>query len=105
MPRPRLCRRVLFNPPVTYFKPQGIPLSQLAVVELSLEEMEAFRWRHLADLDQHQAAQKMNTSTSTYQRILYAASTKIADALVNGKAISISQTGIGRRFGRCRRWC
>jgi len=35
------------------------------------------------------AAKKMNTSTSTYQRILYSAYKKIADALINGKAIKI----------------
>ena len=31
----------------------------------------------------------MKTSQSTYQRILYSAYKKIADALVNGKAIKI----------------
>lgn len=82
-------RRVRFNPNVTYFKPQGVPLRMLDVVELTTEEMEAFRLRHLQDLDQQQAAEKMETSTSTYQRILYSASEKIADALVNGKAIKI----------------
>lgn len=89
MPRPRMWRRVRFNPNVTYFKPQGVPLRMLDVVELTTEEMEAFRLRHLQDLDQQQAAEKMETSTSTYQRILYSASEKIADALVNGKAIKI----------------
>jgi len=31
----------------------------------------------------------MNTSQSTYQRILYSAYEKITDALINGKAIKI----------------
>ncbi|NMC51590.1 DUF134 domain-containing protein [Candidatus Kuenenbacteria bacterium] len=89
MPRPRLCRRIRFSPRINYFKPQGVPLSQLELVELSAEELEAYRLRHINDLEQKEAAEKMNTSQSTYQRILYSAYKKIADALINGKAISI----------------
>ena len=89
MPRPRLCRRIRFCPNTTYFKPQGIPLRHLEIVEITFEEMEAFRLRHINDLEQKQAAQKMQTSQSTYQRILYSAYKKIADALINGKAIKI----------------
>ena len=89
MVRPRLCRRIRFNPNVTYFKPQGVPMRFLEIVELTTEEMEAFRLRHVNDLEQKEAAQKMKTSQSTYQRILYSAYKKIADALINGKAIRI----------------
>ena len=91
MPRPRLCRRIRFNPNVTYFKPQGVPLRELEIIELTIEEIEAFRLRHINDLEQTEAAKKMNTSQSTYQRILYSAYKKIADALVNGKAIKITK--------------
>ncbi len=89
MPRPRLCRKIEFEPSVTYFKPQGVPMRYLEIVELTAEEMEAYRLRHINDLDQKEAAKKMNTSQSTYQRILYSAYKKIADALINGKAIKI----------------
>ncbi len=89
MSRPRLKRKVRFEPNITYFKPQGVPLSVLEVVELSLEEMEAYRLRHVQDMDQEVAAEKMHTSQSTYQRILYSAYEKVADALVYGKAIKI----------------
>jgi len=91
MPRPRLCRRIRFNPNVTYFKPQGVPMRFLEIIELTTEEMEAYRLRHINDLEQTEAAEKMNTSQSTYQRILYSAYKKIADALVNGKAIKITK--------------
>jgi predicted DNA-binding protein (UPF0251 family) len=87
MPRPKLCRKIKFNPQITYFKPQGVPLRKLEIVELSFEEMESYRLRHIKELEQIQAARKMNTSQSTYQRILYSAYKKIADALINGKAI------------------
>jgi predicted DNA-binding protein (UPF0251 family) len=89
MSRPKLCRKISFNPNVTYFKPQGVPMRFLEIVELTTEEMEAYRLRHLDDLEQKEAAKRMNTSTSTYQRILYSAYEKIADALIRGKAIKI----------------
>ena len=89
MPRPKLCRKISFNPHITYFKPQGVPMRFLEIVELTTEEMEAFRLRHINDLEQKEAAEKMRTSQSTYQRILYSAYKKIADALINGKAIKI----------------
>ncbi|HPF30997.1 MAG TPA: DUF134 domain-containing protein [Candidatus Saccharibacteria bacterium] len=91
MPRPRLCRNIEFYPNVTYFKPQGVPMRCLEYVELTTEEVEAFRLRHINELDQKQAALKMETSQSTYQRILYSAYKKIADALINGKAIKITK--------------
>jgi predicted DNA-binding protein (UPF0251 family) len=89
MPRPRLYRKIEFNPDITYFKPQGVPMRELEVIELDIEEIEAYRLRHLKNLDQQAAAKKMNVSTSTYQRIIYSAYAKIADALINGKAIKI----------------
>lgn len=89
MPRPRLCRKIEFNPDITYFKPQGVPMSKLKIVELTIEEMEAYRLRYINNMEQQEAAKKMNTSQSTYQRILYLAYKKIADALINGKAIKI----------------
>ncbi len=64
-------------------------MRDLEVVELTTEEMEAYRLRHINNLDQKEGADKMHTSPSTYQRILYLAYEKIADALVNGKAIKI----------------
>ena len=89
MSRPKLYRKIMFDPKITYFKPQGVPMRFLEIVELTTEEMEAYRLRHINDLEQKEAAKKMYTSQSTYQRILYSAYKKIADALINGKAIRI----------------
>ncbi|HRZ30334.1 MAG TPA: DUF134 domain-containing protein [Candidatus Paceibacterota bacterium] len=91
MPRPRLCRRVKFNPSVKYFKPQGIPLRDLEEIELTLEELEALRLKNIESLDQVEAAKKMKTSQSTFQRILASAYKKITEALVEGKAIKINE--------------
>lgn len=89
MPRPRLCRRVRFNPNITYFKPQGVPMRHLEVIELTAEEVEALRLRNINDLEQEEAAKKMNTSQSTFQRILSSAYKKISEAIIEGKAIKI----------------
>jgi len=89
MVRPRLCRRIRFNPNITYFKPQGVPMRYLEVIELTTEEAEALRLRNMKDMEQEEAAKKMNTSQSTYQRILSSAYKKITEALIEGKAIKI----------------
>jgi len=89
MPRPRICRRIRFNTNITYFKPQGVPMRFLDIVELTVEEIEALRLKNVQGLDQEQAAKEMNTSQSTFQRILSSAYKKTSDALINGKAIKI----------------
>ena len=91
MPRPRLCRKINFSPNVRYFKPQGIPLRELDEVELTLEELEALRLKNVEGLDQIEASKKMKTSQSTFQRILSSAYKKIAEALIEGKAIKINE--------------
>lgn len=89
MPRPTKCRRVAFMPGVTYFKPAGIPLRVLEEVRLTVEEAEAIRLKDLEGLEQEGGAERMNVSRPTFQRVLVAARQKIADALLNGKAIRI----------------
>ncbi len=89
MSRPRLCRRIRFNPNITYFKPRGVPIRFLEVIELTAEEAEALRLKNLKNLEQEEAAKLMNTSQSTFQRILSSAYKKVTEALVSGKAIKI----------------
>ncbi len=61
----------------------------LEVIELTTEEVEALRLKNIKDLEQTEAAKKMNTSQSTFQRILASAYKKISEALIEGKAIKI----------------
>ncbi|MCK5044343.1 DUF134 domain-containing protein [Candidatus Parcubacteria bacterium] len=89
MPRPRLFRRIRFNPNVTYFKPQGVPMRFLDIIELTTEEMEALRLKNEEGLDQVECAKLMKTSQSTFQRILSGSYKKITEALLKGKAIKI----------------
>ena len=105
MSRPFKCRRVSFTPGVTYFKPAGIPLKALEEIKLSMEEAEAIRLKDLEGLEQEQGAEKMNVSRPTFQRVLVSARQKLADALLNGKAIRIEGGNYEMAYHRfrCRR--
>ena len=78
MGRPFLWRRVSFIPPITYFKPAGIPLAGLAEVRLLVEEAEAIRLKDVEGLEQEECAQKMSVSRTTFSRILDSARRKMA---------------------------
>ncbi len=54
-----------------------------------MEELEAIRLKDLEGLEQGECAEKMEVSRPTFQRILILAREKIADSLINGKAINI----------------
>jgi hypothetical protein len=91
MVRPIKPRKVQFDPNVVYFKPRAIPLSMLEEIELSLDEIEALRLCDLEGLDQIEAAKKMKISQATLWRILTSARKKVAQALIEGKAIKIKK--------------
>ena len=91
MPRPPKPRAVKFNPNVVYFKPRAVPLAELQEVSLSLDEIEALRLCDLKGLPQSQAASRLKISQSTLSRILSSAHQKLAQALVEGKAIRIQK--------------
>jgi len=86
-----MCRRLRFRAKAHYFKPQGIPMSLLEEVSLSREELEAIKLKDFDGLEQVEAAKKMETSQSTFQRILSSARKKVAEAVVNGKALRIEE--------------
>lgn len=89
MVRPRLLRRIWFEPGVTYFKPRGIPLAYLKESVLTVDELESIRLTDFEGMEQEKAAKKMKISQPTFNRLLTSARKKIADAIVNGKAIKI----------------
>ncbi len=91
MTRPRMCRRLRFRPKAHYFKPQGIPMFQLEEISLSREELEAIKLKDFDGLEQTEAAKKMDTSQSTFQRILSSARKKVADAIIKGKVLKIEE--------------
>ena len=89
MPRPRRCRRIGNKPDTNYFKPAGTPMRELEEITITLVELEAIRLKDNLKLDQNECAKKMDVSQPTFHRLLLDARSKIADALVNGKAIKI----------------
>ena len=99
MARPLRCRHVEQLPLSDYFKPRGVPLSQLEEVVLSVDELEALRLADLQGNYQEQAAEKMNISRQTFGRIITGARRKTAEALVEGKALRI-EGGPFREIGR-----
>ncbi|PKN51010.1 MAG: hypothetical protein CVU55_14195 [Deltaproteobacteria bacterium HGW-Deltaproteobacteria-13] len=89
MPRPKCYRNICGMPDKNYFKPRGIPIVDLEEIVLNLDEFEAIRLADYEQLYQEEAAAKMNISRQTFGRIIEAAHKKIADVLLNGKALKI----------------
>lgn len=84
MPRPKKKRVIFHIPPSRSFYPDHRDNGE---VTLRFDEIEAIRLIDLEHLDQSQCAEKMNIARTTAQNIINSAHQKIADALVNGKAI------------------
>ncbi len=91
MVRPRIPRKIRFNPGATYFKPAGIPMKELEEIVISFEEAEALRLKDFLNLEQSEAAKKMNISQPTFFRILLNARKKLSEAIIKGKAIKIEK--------------
>jgi len=87
--RPQKCRFVKNSPQVTYYKPRGIPMTNLEEVILTVDELESIRLADFQELYQQDAAKKMGVSRQTFGRIIASARKKISDGLLNGKAIKI----------------
>ena len=71
------------------YKPCGFKKEELEKIELLEEEMEAIRLSDYEGLYHEECSQKMEISRSTFSRILAKAHQKIADGLLNTKAIRI----------------
>lgn len=97
MSRPVKWRKIEKMPEHSYFKPVGVPMYELEEVSLKIEELEAIRLKDLEGLDQTTCSERMDVSRQTFQRIYYSAKEKIADSLVNGKAIKIQGGNYARK--------
>ncbi len=74
-----------------WFKPRGVPLSEIEEIILNADELEAMRLRHREDLNQEEAAHKMRVSRTTFSRILKAAHEKVTTFLTTGTALRIEE--------------
>jgi predicted DNA-binding protein (UPF0251 family) len=107
MTRPFINRKISSNFDVTYFKPRGIPLRILDEVCIGVDEMEAIRLADKEGLYQADAAKQMGVSRQTFGNIIKSAHEKLAEALIEGKAIKIEGGPVNfeekeRVDGRCR---
>lgn len=100
--RPKKTRWIKCAPEERCFKPLCRPLSRLEDVYLTLDEFEAVRLACLEGLKQVDAAKKLKISRPTFSRIISSAHRKIADGLVNIKAIRIE--GGCCKIKRIKKW-
>ncbi|WOF16734.1 DUF134 domain-containing protein [Methanoplanus sp. FWC-SCC4] len=87
--RPRGSRNIEFPYKCNRFVPDETFEPDDEPVILYYDELEALRLVDLNDLDQEQAAASLGISRRTLWTDLHRARKKVADAIVNGKTISI----------------
>ena len=87
--RPIKERQIEQMPPVTQFKPCGVPLYAADEIAVTVEEMEAIRLADMEGMDQGPAAEIMGVSRPTFHRILTKAHTKVAQVLWLGKSLRV----------------
>ena len=87
--RPQKTRWINCAPGERCFKPKCVPSKKLDGIVLLLDEFETIRLCDLEGYEQTKVAKMMRVHRSTISRILSSARKKVADALVNIKAIKI----------------
>ena len=89
MVRPCCRRRIGMRPQANCFMPAQVAVEPGYSLILTLDQLEALRLADLMGLYHEEAAEEMGISRATFGRIVEEARRKIADALVNGKALLI----------------
>lgn len=87
--RPRKSRLVRNSPMSRFYKPRGIPMSELKTVSLKDEEWEAILLADHLGHGQEEAAKLMGVSRPTFSRVLAGARRAVAKALAEGSALAI----------------
>ncbi len=89
MPRPQF-NRIVHEPPLySDFKPIGVRARNLEQIVLTLDEFEAFRLADQLGFSHALAANEMEISRSTFSRLIEKARKKVADFIIQGKALTI----------------
>jgi predicted DNA-binding protein (UPF0251 family) len=100
MSRPCKKRTVCLDLKAAYFKPRGIPMTELSEIVLEVDEMEAVRLADLENRYQEEAARQMGISRPTFSNIINRAHAKIAEALIKGKALRINCPRFAKEFNQ-----
>jgi predicted DNA-binding protein (UPF0251 family) len=87
--RNKIPRCVTHRPPVTVFKPAGVPARSLQWLRLALDEYEALLLADYEGLSQEEVAARLGVSRPTVSRILESARRTVTQALVEGQALAI----------------
>lgn len=87
MGRPKNKYLIGFCPPYTSYKPGDMDCC--GFIDISEAEIESLRLKNIKELDQTEAAKKMEVSQSTFQRILQSAYKKVSLALIEGRELRI----------------
>jgi len=94
--RYRTSRFIEVIPEVTFFKPAGVPVWNLEIVEISFPEIEALRLVDYEGLTQEKAAVQMGISRRSLWSDLNSARKKVAYALSHGCALQITGTTVDK---------
>lgn len=86
MPRNVICRKVCGEFQHKVFKPEE---GEKEYIIINVDELEALRLCDLENMEQEEAAKRMEVSRGTFQRILYSARRKSSEALCEGKGVRI----------------
>ena len=86
-----------------FFKPRGIPLTELEIIQLGHEELEAIRLIDVEHMNQQDAAVKMNVSRATMQRIINGAREKVGRTLIRGLGMEIAGGHYTTKGGYCQK--
>lgn len=110
MSRPMKIRKVCGLPDNKTFGPIGLVLDEQEYINMTVDEYETIRLIDLEGFTQEECAEQMHIARTTVQGIYIEARRKLAESLVNGKAIVIDGgkyricDGLGSGCGRgCRR--
>jgi len=89
VPRPRKHRHCRHHEGDRVFKPRSIPLPELEVLTLRVDELEALRLCDLEGHDQAEAGEKMGVSRGTVQRLLKTGRATVVRAISENAALII----------------
>ncbi len=98
MPRNVKCRKICGEFQHKVFTPEE---SENGYVIISMDELEALRLCDYENMEQEEAAKRMEVSRGTFQRILYSARYKSVEALCEGKGVQIEGGNYEITDGSC----
>ncbi|HUX19906.1 MAG TPA: DUF134 domain-containing protein [Spirochaetia bacterium] len=94
MPRNRKQRQCRFLEGQRVFKPPRIPMSELTLYTIGIDEFEAMRLCDHEGLSQIEASERMKISRGTVQRLLERGRRTLLEGILSNSAVAISDNAI-----------